>query len=59
MTIFFSEIIIGILKYLQKYYKITNHCKEDFFLQLIYLYTSFSTYFVVKFISLVVAFKVF
>ena len=58
MTINFRKIIIGILKYLQKYYKIT-WLRRTLFLQFICLYMSFSTYSVVKFISLVVTFKVF
>ena len=58
MTIYFSKIIILILDYLQKYYRL--HGKEgNFFLQLICLYTSFITYFVVKFISIVVALRYF
>ena len=56
MTIYFSKISIGILDYLQKHYKMAQRKKC---LQLISLYTSFITYFVVKFISLVVAFKIF
>ena len=55
MAIYFSKIIIGILDYLQKYYKIT-WLRRKMFCQLIFLYTSFNTYFMVKFILIIVAF---
>ena len=57
MTIYFGKVIIGILDYLQKYSKIK--WLKRIILQLICLYMSFSPYFVVKFISLVMTFKVF
>ena len=58
MTFYFSKIIMVILDYLQKYYNIA-WLKKNFCWQFIWLYTSFSTYSVVKFISLVVVFTVF